>query len=44
MKEEELSKPDRVVIFGKSYDIIKVDAWQNNVIPHYKAIASLIDA
>ena len=36
--------PDRVTIFGKKFDIIKVDIWQNKVIPHYKAIASLVDA
>ena len=42
--ESDKKKPDRVTIFDKEFDIIKVDVWQNKVIPHYKAIESLIDA
>lgn len=42
--EKNKVKADRVVIFTKTFEIIKVDVWQNQVIPHYKAIASLIDA
>lgn len=43
--DEKTSKnADRVVLFGKTYEIVKVEIWQNKVIPHYKALASLIDA
>lgn len=41
--EEGNTNPDQVDIFGQSFEIIKVDTWKNNVIPHYKAIASLIN-
>lgn len=43
-RENDDKKPDKVQIFGKTFEIIKVEIWQNKVIPHYKAIASLIDA
>lgn len=42
--EKDKKKADRVTLFGKTFEIVRCDIWQNKVIPHYKAIASLIDA
>jgi len=42
---DEVSKvnADRVTIMGKIYEIIQVGIWRNNVIPHYKALASAVN-
>lgn len=42
--EKNKTKADRITLFGKKFDIIKVEIWQNKVVPHYKAIASLVNA
>lgn len=42
--EKEKKKADRIVLFNKTFEIVRANIWQNKVIPHYKAIASLIDA
>ena len=36
---EKSSNPDVAVIDGEDYEIAMVSIWQNNIIPHYKAIA-----
>jgi len=36
-------KPDRVTLFGNLCEIIRVQAWQNGLIPHYECIASEIN-
>ncbi len=38
------TKADRITIFGKTFEVVKLAIWQNNVIPHYKVIVSGIDA
>jgi hypothetical protein len=30
---------DRVTLYGSQFEIVACDIWQNNVIPHYKALA-----
>ena len=35
--------PDRVELFGQEFEILSVEIWQNQVIPHYKAIAVKLD-
>jgi hypothetical protein len=35
---DQTQNPDRVVIFGEEYEVIKKDPWQNNVINHYEYI------
>lgn len=30
---------DRVTLFGETYEILWCNIWQNNVIPHYHALA-----
>lgn len=42
--EKNKTKADRVTVFGDLFEVIKVDTWQNKVIPHYKALVSSIDA
>lgn len=41
--EDGNTNPDTVTLFGKDFEIIRVDVWQNKVIPHYRAIASSIN-
>lgn len=41
--EKNKTKADQVTLFSKTFQIIRVEAWQNGVIPHYKALASLIN-
>ena len=36
-------KADRLTLFGRPFEIVSVSNWQNNVIPHFEAIAQLID-
>jgi len=31
--------PDRVELFGEEFEILSVEVWQNQVIPHFKAVA-----
>lgn len=33
---QDTQNPDRVVISGKEYEVVKKESWQNNVINHYK--------
>lgn len=35
------TQSDEITLFGKSFEVIKVENWQNAVLPHYKAIVSL---
>lgn len=37
-------RPDRIQLFNKTFEVIRIDIWQNNVIPHYKAIMSVVNA
>lgn len=36
-------KADRLTLFGRPFEVVSVANWQNKVIPHYEAIAQLID-
>jgi len=42
---DEVSKvnADRVTLFGRTFEVLFVGLWRNNVIPHYKALVSLIN-
>ena len=45
VKESDKVNADRIELFtGKIFEVVGVDIWQNKVIPHYKALLSLIDA
>lgn len=35
----EIRLEDVVMLFGDPYEILKVEIWQNRILPHYKAIA-----
>lgn len=34
--------PDRVSLFGETFEILAQDPWQNNVINHYKYVAAKV--
>ena len=36
-------KADRLTLFGRTFEVVSVANWQNNIIPHFEAIAQLID-
>ena len=42
---DEVSKvnADRVTISGRTFEVLWVGIWKNDVIPHYKALVSLIN-
>lgn len=43
VRESENIKADRLTLFARTFEIVFVANWQNNIIPHYEAIAQLID-
>jgi len=42
--ESNKTKPDKIQLFDKTFEVLIVEIWQNKVIPHYKVIVSKIDA
>lgn len=40
--DERATNADRVVIDGIEYEVFAVDIWQNDVIPHYRALVATV--
>lgn len=33
------TNPDTVTIYGRKFEILKVEQWQNTILPHYRCVA-----
>lgn len=43
INQQTKTPPDEVILFGKTFIVKKVEAWQNGVINHYKVLVSEAD-